>query len=308
MKKLNNSEYIKRVIKIHGQRYSILSEYISSRDEILVKCNDCYNIWETKARNLIKGCGCPSCGFKKTIKTKKWFITTDEFKDKLNPKFLCDIDIMGEYVGLKERIKVKCKICNYIWDPKAYYLKKEQGCINCSRIRNGRSSRKTHEEFVNEVNEYHNNTITVLSKYITSNQPIKYLCKLCNSKDEKPIAQRLLNRGCINCCLSKGEKKIKLLLDENNIKYKTQYSFNNLKNKNLLLFDFAIFIGDKLSHLIEYDGQHHFRPISYFGGDKRFKIQQENDKLKNKYCLRNDIKLIRIPYTEYKKIEIKHLL
>ncbi|WP_291631441.1 hypothetical protein [Clostridium sp.] len=64
--------------------------------------------------------------------------------------------------------------------------------------------------------------------------------------------------GCIN---SKGELKISSILNDNNIKYKTQYTFNDLRSENgsLLRFDFAILNDDnKLLYLIEYQGKQHY--------------------------------------------------
>jgi hypothetical protein len=48
---------------------------------------------------------------------------------------------------------------------------------------------------------------------------------------------------------------------------------------------------------IECDGIQHFEPIKHFGGVEQFKIRQKHDKIKNTYCLLNNIQLIRIPYT-----------
>ena len=59
-----------------------------------------------------------------------------------------------------------------------------------------------------------------------------------------------------------------------------------------LRFDFYI---PQLNTIIEYDGEQHFRISSKFGLDK-FELTQQNDKIKNDYCLKNGIKLIRIHY------------
>ena len=34
----------------------------------------------------------------------------------------------------------------------------------------------------------------------------------------------------------------------------------------------------KYNILIEYNGEQHYRPIDYFGGEKQFEIQQEHDR------------------------------
>ena len=52
---------------------------------------------------------------------------------------------------------------------------------------------------------------------------------------------------------------------------------------------------------IEYDGEQHFMPKEFFGGEEGFSRRQQLDKLKDKYCEENGIKLIRIPYTMNKK-------
>ena len=45
------------------------------------------------------------------------------------------------------------------------------------------------------------------------------------------------------------------------------------------------------------NGVQHFEPIQHFGGEEQFKIRQQHDRIKNNYCLANNIKLIRLPYT-----------
>jgi len=57
---------------------------------------------------------------------------------------------------------------------------------------------------------------------------------------------------------------------------------------------------------IEYDGVQHFKSIDYFGGENGFKKRQQNDKIKNIYCIKNKIKLLRIRYDEniFEKIRL----
>jgi very-short-patch-repair endonuclease len=53
---------------------------------------------------------------------------------------------------------------------------------------------------------------------------------------------------------------------------------------------------------IEYDGIQHFEPRSRFGGDKEFEIQKVRDSRKNDYCNKKNIRLIRISYKDYSKL------
>lgn len=110
--------------------------------------------------------------------------------------------------------------------------------------------------------------------------------------------------GCFN--KSKGERLIEEIFIANNIEFKWQYFINDFSQ--FAPFDFAIFKNGKFIGLLEYDGEQHFKSIDYFGGEEKLLIQQARDKRKNEYCAKNNIHLERIPYTDYKKIDLQYLL
>jgi len=120
-----------------------------------------------------------------------------------------------------------------------------------------------------------------------------------------------LVRGSVTSCgctISRGEEKIRKVLNELNINFDTQYSFNDLKsNKGLVVkFDFAIL--DKKNNLlglIEYQWQQHFDDsYGWFGLQQR----TETDKLKKDYCDKHNIKLFEITYQDDIEISIKNIL
>lgn len=112
-----------------------------------------------------------------------------------------------------------------------------------------------------------------------------------------------LSCGCIN--ISKGELKIQEILRNLNIKFITQYRFSECKNIKALPFDFYL---PQYHYCIEYDGEHHFQIKEHFGGKESFQYRQHNDEIKNQYCKDNNIKLIRIPYWDYDKLNEEYLL
>ena len=101
--------------------------------------------------------------------------------------------------------------------------------------------------------------------------------------------------GCSRFRLSKGEMFISDFFKEHHIDYETQKTFPGCKNKKLLRFDFYL---PKNNIVIEYDGEQHFKPIDYFGGEESFNILKQNDKLKTNYCNAHNIKLIRFTYKD----------
>lgn len=116
---------------------------------------------------------------------------------------------------------------------------------------------------------------------------------------------KTISCGCQS--ISAGEYLIKKILDDNNIIYEQQY---RIKDFNIYApFDFAI-LNEKgeLIKLIEFDGEQHFKPVEFFGGEEKFKIQQDRDKRKTEYCNAHHIFLHRIPYYDIDKINLEMLL
>ena len=93
-----------------------------------------------------------------------------------------------------------------------------------------------------------------------------------------------------------GEYLVKNYLKENGYKFNTQYSFKDLRDKNVLQFDFAIFDNNELLYLIEHDGRYHNND---YRNDHEY--TKSHDKMKTNYCKENNIPLLRI--NNYKNIE-----
>lgn len=113
--------------------------------------------------------------------------------------------------------------------------------------------------------------------------------------------------SCGHCNLSKGENKIEQILQDNNIKFERQKTFDNCRNINLLRFDFYL---PEFDILIEYDGIQHYKykESSDWNTKENFKKTKINDSIKNKWCIDNSKALIRIPYTYLTEIKLEDLL
>lgn len=153
------------------------------------------------------------------------------------------------------------------------------------------------------------------AKEKTSSSKVGNIWKcICDCGKEVNILSSSLLSGNTQSCgcqkISHGESVISKLLWDNSILFKAEYSFNDLiskKNKKLR-FDFAIFDNyNNLKYLIEYDGQQHYFANEYFGGIQSFNDTKERDNMKNEYCFKNNIPLIRIPYY-HKNITIQDLI
>lgn len=112
--------------------------------------------------------------------------------------------------------------------------------------------------------------------------------------------------GCIHCVSSMGEKKVRETLAELQVKFIEQKTFSDCVYIKELKFDFYL---PDYNIAIEYDGQQHFRPVDFSGkgieyAQNAFLLTKQRDKVKDDYCTKNNIKLIRIPYTEFDNIPI----
>lgn len=109
---------------------------------------------------------------------------------------------------------------------------------------------------------------------------------------------------------SLGERKIEQILTDNNIPFKTEIIFKDLKNSQnkYYRYDFGIYQNNFLIRLIEFDGEQHYRPVDIFGGEEKFIYTQNNDKIKNQYALEKNIPLVRIPYMAYDSITLEDIM
>lgn len=140
-----------------------------------------------------------------------------------------------------------------------------------------------------------------------------WLCK-CDCGGEIITSAHTLRIGKCNSCgciKSLGETKVNNILLSLNIPFVRQYSFSDLlSEKNIpLKFDFAIFdSNNKILCLMEYQGEQHYvsREEGWNNKENHERLIK-SDNFKRRYCEKNKIKLIEIPYWDYEKIDINYL-
>lgn len=204
--------------------------------------------------------------------------TTEMFKKEIANMFP-NLQILNDYTGAKNRIKVKCLKHDFIWEPLAYNLLSGYGCPKCGYERTGLSERTSSEEKINKFYSVRDDAI-LLSEPILTSDIVKCQCKVCGNVWEATYSNLVnpnLLTGCPNCVMSKGEKEIKRILDKWHINYITQKTFPDCKNINVLPFDF--YLPDS-NVCIEYQGIQHYKPVDAFGGEKEFIELKRGIKLK----------------------------
>ena len=110
---------------------------------------------------------------------------------------------------------------------------------------------------------------------------------------------------CEKCShrISANEEKVRCFLKQQKIKYRREYRFNDCCDIMPLPFDFHLTDYDML---IEVDGLQHDEPCKMYGGMtdeealQNFIYTQKHDKIKNEYCKKKKIPLLRIKEKDIK--------
>lgn len=135
-------------------------------------------------------------------------------------------------------------------------------------------------------------------------------CNLCGREDVIITTHNIYRQYSCGCTIeSKGERKIREILDNNNIEYIREKRFSDCifpDTKYVARFDFYL---PAYNIAIEYNGQqHYFVGTGMYDSSHKLRTTQEHDKIKMQYCKDHNIKLICIPFTEYDKINLNMLL
>lgn len=142
-----------------------------------------------------------------------------------------------------------------------------------------------------------------------------WLCRCLKCGNYKEVSGGDLQSGRVSSCgclmagtSSQWSLKIEQILKENDIKYETEKIFpecRNPKTNYKLRFDFYL---PDYNCCIEYDGEQHFIVKGGWNTEENLEATQYRDNIKDNFCKDNNIKLIRIPYTENKKICYEYLI
>lgn len=295
--KKNKINEIKFIKYINNTDYKIVGNYINDMTKIKIECPNGHII-NTTPLSLKNNLKCDQCKIEN--KKEKLRIELIKILELKNHK------LVEKYIDEKTKLKIICEK-GHQYEATPREIKKGKKCPTCKN-NNIKKILKSKQKFY-EMAE--SEGYTIIGEYRGDKTKIELICPNGHNYFVRPGAFKNLNNRCPHCSESRGEKTISKILNKLNIDYISQFGFNNLKYKQKLRFDFMIIIKNKIA-LIEYDGIQHFEPINFTGKKnkeellKQFEIIKLRDKLKNEYCKKNNIPLLRIPYTfEINEIEEK---
>lgn len=287
-KKLTKEEFVEKCNKKFQYKYDYtMSKYISAHVDMDIKCKIHGIFTQTPNTHIRCKIGCPECAKEYNKISKEEFL---ELSFKKYGKFF-DYSKINYLTYGENKILIVCPDHGEFLQTPYNHL--QCGCPKCSK-------RQTTEQVIEKsINKHGEKYDYSKTNYVDYNTKIEINCRIHGVFKQLPSNHYTKGTECPMCYIerteSKSENKIKLFLEKKNIKYIREKRFDDCRNKYPLPFDFYL---PELNTCIEFDGEQHFKPIEKFGGEKTFIRTQKHDKIKNKYCLKHNIKLIRIKFNE----------
>lgn len=188
-KKKTHEEYVYEVAT-KNPNIEVVGIYAGANIKIKHRCKiDGYE-WNVTPHNILIGKGCPKCAG--VIKR-----THDQYLEevaKVNP----NIEVIGKYKKLSTPILHKCLIHDVIWNAFPSNILRGHGCVKCGGELLGNQKRKSHEQYVYDLNIVHPNII-VLEKYINTEVPILHKCIIDDFEWKAKPGNLLHGKGCPKC-------------------------------------------------------------------------------------------------------------
>ncbi len=289
-------DFIIKAIKIHNDKFNYdLVEYVNSSTKINIKCNTCSNVFEQTPNDHLSGYGCKVCADNILRSNTEDFI--NKAKKIHNDKFNYDL---VEYIKSSLKVKISCNTCSNVFKQIPSVHLSGKGCPEC----NTRYNRLNTEDFIIKAKTIHQDKFNYdLVEYKTFKSKIKIICNKCLNVFEQRVDHHLRGNGCPACRESKGELRVAKYLNEKNIAFNRERTFDGLRYIMPLRFDFYL---SYINRMIEFDGIGHYKAI--YGSTNEEKLEnlintQRNDQIKNDWAKANNIPLLRIPYWDFDKIE-----
>lgn len=244
---------------------------------------------------------CPNCMKKQASKKKDIEVVDNEFR-----RYGYQIIDKSEYTG--NNIPIECLTTDGYKVMKSYSNLKKNGRRNIFSYAHNKDNYVYNVNHYAKINEIDITCLQLLD-YRSGAHGQYYIMVQCacgNIYKSTIDYIRYGNYRCPICSkkMSNSEYEIKKFLDSNNIKNISQHKFGDCKYKRELPFDFYL---PEYNTCVEFDGVYHFKQQPCVT-EEQFKEQILRDKIKNKFCDDNNIKLIRIPYFNFNRKQLRKII
>lgn len=228
--------------------------------------------------------------------------------DRIGPNKILFLKRTSKDKNRKWKGLFSCPLCGTIFECYINGVQKGQ-TTSCGCYHKTIALKKTHQSNYKDLTNQKSGTWTFLNRSDRQNKNHTWYwdCVCENGHKKQILCSNFGKTKTCNKCehRSQGEEKIEKILNILKINFIEQHFYKDcLSSKGHYLF-FDFYLPD-YNCCIEYDGIQHFKKTSW--SHDNLEERQCRDKIKDKYCKDHNIKLIRIPYWDYDKLNEDYLL
>ena len=284
-------KWIDKANEIHNGEYCYdLVNFKRLKDKVEIICREHGVFIQTMDNHISRKSKCPKCA----IHNRSMLRTEKDIVSKFNTIHFGIYDYSKvNYISSSDKVEIICREHGSFFQTPNNHLSKKHICPTCSNLLRNKDQLKSISEVLCSFDEVWGNRYDY-SRFVYMNSKTKSEI-ICNKHGVfKQSYTTHLKCGCPKCNSSKGEMFIENYLLQNGVSFINQHSFIGCINKRRLKFDFYL---PDYNICIEFDGIQHFKANTRFGYDS-FEKNIINDNIKNEWCLNNDVKLVRIKYSD----------
>jgi hypothetical protein len=293
-------EAVQKFIRQHGSKFDYSKvDYINAKTKVIVICKT-HGEFLITPNNHITGYGCAKCTGKGFTVEEKLYNFLKQAEEIHGDRYSYDkVNITDS------KLCITCPIHGDFLQSKLNHITGKNGCPECAKKQRGLANMLTLDEFIIKARKTHGGRYNYSNAvYTGAHNKLLITCTSHGDFEVTPVNHWSNGVGCPNCFSTKsslGERTIRDWLIASNILYECQKTFTDLyhlKKNAKLKYDFFL---PKLNTLIEYDGEYHYKPISYSSTikpEEQLAVTQARDKLKTEYAARNGIYLLRIRFDD----------
>lgn len=275
-------KFMERARAAHGDRYLYNNVvFIDSIHPIIVTCRE-HGDWSVLPPNHThRKSGCPKCcgGVLRDAES----VIREARSVHGNRYLYTDFT----YVGLHKKATIICREHGPFSQTVSDHINNGSGCPQCKRVSLHKQKVKDITWFVSKANEKHGN------KYDYSDTAYSGAHTLVSIKCPKhgvfkqSANSHVRGSGCLRCRVSTGEVHVREALDNMNVKYNEQVTFDGCRNIRPLRFDFVVYYRSRPAFAIEVQGHQHYQKVMFSStgdSEKRFTQIRQRDAKKRSFC------------------------
>ena len=296
--------YITKKIQEINPDIELLEPYENMTKRIKCKCKKHDYISTKSVQEILLGRGCKYCGAEKL--SDQHFLSDKEVQERISEKYphIKLIKYYGinskdtEWLCTKHNIKFNKVLSTMLRSD-------DSGCEICYKERMRNNFGLSQDEFIARLYSVHPE-LDIVGEYNCMSEEILIHCNTHNYTF-KTRPSDILRR--VSCCPKSfktyKEEAMCTLIESWGYKISRQHVFDNCKDTRVLKFDCYLI---DFNTVVEYDGENHFHPVK-FGTQseeeaiEKYEYTKNHDRIKDQYCMNNNINIIRVPYYQFDDME-----